>query len=50
MKPMRVYIETSVFGAYFDEEFMESTQIFFDMIREKRFTPLISDMLAEEIA
>ena len=50
MEPMRVYIETSVFGGYFDEEFMESTQMFFGMLREKRFTPLISDMLVEEIA
>ena len=36
MKPMRIYIETSVVGGYFDEEFMESTRMFFSMLREKR--------------
>jgi len=49
MKPIRIYIETSIVGGYFDEEFMESTQIFFNMLWEKRFTPLVSDILAEEI-
>ena len=49
MKLMRIYIDTSVVGGYFDEEFMEATQIFFSMLRAKRFIPLISDILAEEI-
>ena len=49
MKLMRIYIETSVIGGYFDEEFMKPTQIFLSMLREKRFIPLVSDILAEEI-
>ena len=49
MKLMRIYIDTSVVGGYFDEEFMEATGIFFSMLRIKRFVPLISDILAEEI-
>ncbi|MCK4821627.1 PIN domain protein [bacterium] len=49
MKLMRIYIDTSVVGGYFDEEFMEATRIFFSMLRRKRFVPLISDILAEEI-
>ncbi len=49
MKLMRIYIDTSVVGGYFDEEFMEVTGIFFSMLRRKRFVPLISDILAEEI-
>ena len=49
MKSMRIYIETSVVGGYFDEEFMEATRIFFSMLQRKRFVPLISDILAEEI-
>jgi len=42
-------METSVFGGYFDEEFMTPTQSFFDMLKKKCFIPLISDMLVEEI-
>ncbi len=49
MKLMRIYIDTSVVGGYFDEEFMDATRIFFSMLRIKRFVPLISDILAEEI-
>lgn len=49
MKLMRIYIDTSVVGGYFDEEFMEATRVFFNMLRRKRFLPLISDILAEEI-
>jgi hypothetical protein len=48
MKPMRIYIDTSVLGGYFDEEFIESTQKFFDLFRGKLFILLISDMLIEE--
>ena len=46
---MRIYIETSVFGGNFDDEFMESTQVFFDMLHQRRFIPLISDILIQEI-
>jgi len=49
MKLMRIYIETSAVGGYFDDEFMQSTQKFFEMLLQKRFIPLISDMLIEEI-
>ncbi len=49
MKLMRIYIDTSVVGGYFDEEFMEATRIFFSMLRRERFVPLMSDILAEEI-
>jgi len=46
---MRIYIETSIFGGNFDDEFMESTQVFFDMLHQRRFIPLISDILIQEI-
>ena len=50
MKQLRIYIDTSVLGGYFDDEFMESTQRFFNLLMEGHFILLVSDMLAEEIA
>jgi predicted nucleic acid-binding protein len=49
MKPMRVYIDTSVFGGYFDEEFSEITVQFFDALFAGKITALISDTLVEEL-
>lgn len=48
MKPMRVYIDTSVFGGCFDEEFQEASKEFFGAVREGKIVPLISDVLVAE--
>ena len=34
MRPIRTYVETSVFGGVFDEEFARPSQSFFDAVRE----------------
>jgi hypothetical protein len=34
----RIYIDTSVFGGYFDEEFSEHTMPLFDRIKKDEFT------------
>ena len=49
MSPLRVYIDTSVFGGYFDDEFAELTQPFFEAIFAGSVIPLISDTLAAEL-
>ena len=45
----RVYIDTSVVGGYFDEEFEFWTKIFFDSVRQGDFLIVISELLTEEL-
>lgn len=49
MKRMRVYIDTSVFGGCFDDEFESDSKHFFDLLLEGRATALISDTLVAEL-
>ena len=48
MKP-RVYIDTSVAGGYFDEEFASDTKIFFDRIFRKDFLIYFSEISETEL-
>lgn len=50
MKTLSVYIDTSVFGGVFDEEFEEPSKSFFDLVSTGRFTLLVSDVTRQEIA
>ena len=45
----RIYIDTSVFGGYFDEEFMEHTIPFFDRIYSDEYVVLYSTVTQEEL-
>ena len=45
----RIYIDTSVFGGYFDEEFMEHTIPLFDRIYSGDFIILYSTVTQEEL-
>jgi hypothetical protein len=45
----RIYIDTSVFGGYFDKEFEKETKPFFDKIIEKRLKIIISEILELEL-
>lgn len=49
MSALRVYIDTSVFGGYFDAEFAEPSRRFFDAVFNKAIIPPISDTLVAEI-
>lgn len=49
MKKLRIYLDTSVFGGYFDEEFEEFTKPLFNRINSGEFTILLSSMLDEEL-
>jgi len=46
---MRVYIETSVFGGHFDEEFEAVTQDFFQALSQGKIKDLISETLVREL-
>ncbi len=48
MKP-RIYLDTSVYGGYFDEEFSEHTIPLFDRIRNNEFILLYSTVTQEEL-
>lgn len=45
----RIYIDTSVVGGYFDEEFMESTQKLFERLDKNEILFVISDLLELEL-
>lgn len=49
MKKQRIYLDTSVFGGFFDDEFGEFTKPLFDRINDGEFTILFSTLLEEEL-
>ncbi len=49
MRPLRVFIDTSVFGGMFDSEFAEDTRAFFDFVDKGRFRLAISENVIKEI-
>jgi predicted nucleic acid-binding protein len=49
MKP-RLYLDTSVFGGYFDDEFEEFTKLLFERIRDDEFVVMYSSVTAYELA
>jgi predicted nucleic acid-binding protein len=49
VKPMRVYIDTSVFGGYFDDAFEGASRGFLLAIWDGRATALLSETLLREL-
>lgn len=47
---LRVYIDTSVVGGYFDEEFENDTKLFFDRIFNKDFLVYFSEISETELS
>ncbi len=45
----RVYIDTSVVGGYFDEEFQEPTQMLFKRLENKEIKFVVSDLFDLEL-
>jgi predicted nucleic acid-binding protein len=45
----RIYIDTSVVGGYFDEEFSDDTAPFFDQVRRGEIIIIVSDLLEAEL-
>ncbi len=46
---MRIYVDTSVVGGYFDEEFAVATKQFFEKVESLDFTLVVSDILRAEL-
>lgn len=49
-QPIRVYVDTCVFGGTLDIEFALATARFFDMVREGRFHLVISSLVVSEMS
>lgn len=49
MNKQRLYLDTSVFGGYYDEEFQEFTKPLFDRINKGEFKILLSAVLQKEL-
>lgn len=45
----RIYIDTSVVGGYFDEDFKEATRLLFDRLEKNEIIFIISDLLDLEL-
>ena len=46
---MRIYIDTSVVGGVFDEEFRDASQSFFAKVRSGEFVIVVSRLLRDEL-
>jgi hypothetical protein len=46
----RVYLDTSVVGGYFDEEFEKETKVFFDRLFNNDFLVYFSEVSEAELA
>ena len=49
MKPLRVYVDTSVFGGAFDGEFSRASLAFFEEVRAGGFQIAASDVVVAEV-
>lgn len=49
MKNMRVYVDTSVFGGVFDEEFKVASREFFNQVKAKYFSIVTLVIVMDEI-
>lgn len=50
MKPLSLYVDTSVFGGCFDAEFADQSKRFFDLVRRGRVVVLVSEVVVRELA
>jgi predicted nucleic acid-binding protein len=48
--PLRIYVDTSVFGGCFDAQFREESLRFFGLVRRNRIRVLVSSVTFEELA
>ena len=49
MRPLRVYVDTSVIGGVFDEEFALASARFFQQVRDGHFLLVISGLVRNEL-
>jgi len=49
LKVLKIYVENSVIGGYFDKEFAEPTQRLFELFKDGAYIPVISTHVIDEI-
>ena len=49
MNKLRIYLDTSVIGGYFDKEFQKDTKPLFDCFIEGNYIPVISEIVTREL-
>ncbi len=49
MKKLRIYIDTSVIGGFFDDEFNTDTKLLFDEVQKGTYKIVISDLTEREL-
>ena len=49
MKKQRIYLDTSVFGGLYDEEFQEYTEPLFKRIKKSEFEIIFSSITEQEL-
>lgn len=49
MKKLRIYIDTSVIGGYFDDEFSDDTKLLFEEFKKGTYKLVISDLTEREL-
>lgn len=49
MKQQIIYVDTSVIGGFFDEEFAHYTKLFFDRVIAGDFKIIVSDIMEQEL-
>ena len=49
MKQQRIYIDTSIVGGFFDEEFEKETKMLFQRLENKEVVFVLSDVLKKEL-
>ncbi|GBU24815.1 hypothetical protein R83H12_01450 [Fibrobacteria bacterium R8-3-H12] len=48
-KKISLYLDTSVFGGYYDDIFAEETRLLFKKIKEEKYDVFISDLTKDEL-
>lgn len=49
MRKLRVYVDTSVIGGYFDDEFSSDTKMLFDEVSNDKYKLVLSDLTEKEL-
>lgn len=49
MRTLRVYVDTSVIGGYFDDEFSTDTKMLFDEVSDGKYKLVLSDLTEKEL-
>lgn len=48
-RKLKIYVDTSVFGGYYDEEFSDDTKKLFEEIQNNRYQIVVSDLTEKEL-